>query len=224
MQATPLRALSDNYIWTLDAPDGRMLVVDPGEADPVLEEAARSGRTPSAILLTHHHADHVGGVPALLERWPELPVVAPPDPRITCANRNARDGEAVEAGGRTFRAMAVPGHTSSHVAFHLEEDGNGVVFSGDTLFSLGCGRMFEGTPAQTLASLSRLARLPGNTRVCCGHEYTMSNAAFAAAVEPDNPDLRQLTREARAMVDAGHPTLPSSIASERACNPFLRCE
>lgn len=222
MDLQPLRAFDDNYIWLLHDQTGGAIVVDPGEAEPVLA-AAEDGLRPTAILLTHHHADHVGGVPSLLEHWPELPVVAPPDPRITCANRIAHDGEAIEVGGRTFKALSVPGHTSSHVAFHLEEEGEAVVFSGDTLFSLGCGRMFEGSPAQMLASLSRLAGLPGHTRLCCGHEYTMSNAAFAAAVEPHNPDLRQRTREAQAMIDAHRPTLPSSIASELACNPFLRC-
>lgn len=220
MQATPLRALSDNYIWTLDAPDGRMLVVDPGEADPVLEEAARSGRTPSAILLTHHHADHVGGVPALLERWPGLPVYAPDDERIATATIRVGDGDTIQTGPWRLQVIAVPGHTSSHIAFH----GHGTLFPGDTLFSLGCGRLFEGSPAQMLQSLDRLAALPPQTLVCCGHEYTRSNAAFALAVEPGNAQLRERSEEVERMRAQDQPTLPSTLAQELACNPFLRID
>lgn len=219
MQATPLPALSDNYIWTMAADDGRMLVVDPGEAGPVLD-ACGHGRVPAAILLTHHHHDHVGGVPALLERWPGLPVYAPGDERITTATVRVGDGDVVEAGPWRFRVLATPGHTSSHVAFH----GHGALFSGDTLFSLGCGRLFEGTPAQMLGSLDRLATLPPATLVCCGHEYTRSNAAFALAVEPGNPDLRERSEEVERMRARGQPTLPSTLGSELSCNPFLRID
>ena len=219
MQATPLPALSDNYIWTMTADDGRMLVVDPGEAAPVLAAAA-DGRVPAAILLTHHHHDHIGGVSALLERWPGLPVYAPDDERITCATVRVGDGETVETGPWRFEALDVPGHTRSHVAFH----GHGALFSGDTLFSLGCGRLFEGTPAQMLGSLDRLAGLPSGTLVCCGHEYTRSNAAFALAVEPGNRDLRERSEEVERMRARGQPTLPSTLDQELACNPFLRID
>jgi len=221
MLLEPLPAFADNYIWTLrETPGGAPLVVDPGDPAPVLALAEATGVAPAAVLLTHHHADHVGGAAALLARWPGLPVFAPEDPRIAVPCRRVGDGDVAAAGPWRFEVAAVPGHTSSHVAFH----GHGLLFCGDTLFSLGCGRLFEGTPAQMLASLDRLAALPADTRVCCGHEYTLANAAFAAAVEPDNPALRRRTEEARAMRDRDQPTLPATLGDERAANPFLRVD
>jgi hydroxyacylglutathione hydrolase len=219
MHLQPLPAFDDNYIWTWRDDAGRTLVVDPGDAGPVLA-AAGEGLQPVGVLLTHHHSDHVGGVFVLLERWPGLPVVAPDDERILFATQRADDGDRVGIAGWSFEVLAVPGHTVSHIAFH----GHGLLFCGDTLFSLGCGRLFEGTPAQMLASLERLAALPGETLVCCGHEYTLSNAAFARAVEPDNQALARRFEEAQAMRRAGRPTLPATIAGERACNPFLRID
>ncbi|KGO97639.1 hydroxyacylglutathione hydrolase [Novilysobacter defluvii] len=220
MRLDPLPAFDDNYIWLLQRA-GQVVVVDPGEAGPVLAAAA-AGPRPDVILLTHHHADHIGGVGALLERWPDLEVVAPVDERIPHATRRVDDGDVVEAAGLAFRVLAIPGHTRSHIAFHAPDDG-GVLFSGDTLFSLGCGRLFEGTPAGMHRSLSRLAALPGTTRVCCGHEYTLANAAFARAVEPGNEALARRTEEVHAMRNADRPTLPSLLSDELACNPFLRC-
>ena len=220
----PLPAFSDNYIWTLADDAGNAIVVDPGDAGPVLQAADR-GLRPRTVLLTHHHDDHVGGVAMLRERWPDLRVVAPEEERIGTATERTGDGDTVEAGGLRFRVIAIPGHTRSHVAFHhAGEDDGGQLFCGDTLFSLGCGRLFEGTPAQMLASLDRLAALPGGTGICCGHEYTRANAAFARAVEPGNADLLQRSREVDAMRDSGHPSLPSILAVERACNPFLRVD
>jgi hydroxyacylglutathione hydrolase len=219
MPLQPLPAFADNYIWTLSGEDGTAVVVDPGEAAPVLAAAAQ-GMRPALLLLTHHHADHIGGAAELRRQWPDLAVFAPADPRIDLACTRIGEGDEIVLGGWRCRAMEVPGPTTSHVAFH----GNGVVFCGDTLFSLGCGRLFEGSPAQMLDSLDRLAALPGDTLVCCGHEYTLANAAFAAAVDPDNSTLRQRTEDATAMRERHLPTLPATIAGERAANPFLRVD
>jgi len=216
----PLPAFGDNYIWLLgEAASGTALIVDPGGAEPVLR-AFPPGTRPLAVLLTHHHADHIGGVPALLRRWPHLPVYAPEDARIEHASVRVHDGQPIHIGPWRFEVLAVPGHTRSHVAFY----GHGVLFSGDTLFSLGCGRMFEGTPDEMLASLDRLAALPKSTRVCCGHEYTQSNARFARAVEPDNPELQRREQVIEDLRNNGQPTLPATLGDELACNPFLRID
>jgi hydroxyacylglutathione hydrolase len=217
LQALP--AFTDNYIWTLADAAGRAVVVDPGEATPVLR-AADAGLQPLAVLLTHHHPDHIGGTAALLQRWPGLPVFAPDDDRVDVPCRRVAEGDVVDVGEWRFRVLEIPGHTRSHIAFF----GHGFVFCGDTLFSLGCGRMFEGTPARMLASLDVLAALPADTRVCCGHEYTLANAAFAGVVDPDNAALRRRTEEATAMRDEDRPTLPSLLGDELAANPFLRVD
>ncbi|MDQ7761348.1 hydroxyacylglutathione hydrolase [Xanthomonas sontii] len=218
MRLIALPAFQDNYIWAIATDDGRALLVDPGQAEPVLEAAAQ-GLQPAAILLTHHHDDHIGGVAVLRERWPDLPVYAPDDPRIAGFScERVGDGDVVKVLDWQFDTLAVPGHTRSHLAYV----GQGHLFSGDTLFSLGCGRMFEGTPSQMLGSLQRLSALPGQTLVCCGHEYTLANAAFAVTVDPTNAALRQRHQEAQAMRHAARPTVPVTLASELATNPFLR--
>ena len=153
------------------------------------------------------------------------PVIAPRDERIANATQRVDDGDQIDIGPWRFTVIGIPGHTRSHVAFHGHDlDGTGLLFCGDTLFSLGCGRMFEGTPAQMHASLQRLAALPGETQVCCGHEYTLANAVFATTVDPGNPALRERAIEVRRLREAGLPSLPVTLASERACNPFLRCD
>jgi hydroxyacylglutathione hydrolase len=218
MDLLPLPALADNYIWVLTG-DGSAVVVDPGDAAPVFA-AFDQGSPPTAVLLTHHHSDHVGATPELQQRWPTLKVFAPHDDRITFPCERVGDGEIVQFGDWRFDVLAVPGHTASHIAFH----GHGIVFCGDTLFSLGCGRLFEGTPAQMVGSLDRLAGLPDETRVCCGHEYTVANAAFAQVVDPDNAALAQRHDRAQALRRDGKPTLPSTLGEELASNPFLRID
>ena len=222
LRVIPVPALADNYIWLLVGASGHALIVDPGDARPVLEALSREKLAPAGVLLTHHHHDHIGGVPGILARHPGLPVIAPHDERITTATRRVGDGDKVhfDAPHCDFDVIEVPGHTRTHIAFA----GGGVVCAGDTLFSVGCGRLFEGTPAQMLASLGRLSALPDDTLLCCGHEYTVANCAFALTVDPDNADLRRRADDARALRAHGRPTLPVTIAQERATNPFLRSD
>ncbi|MEA5122353.1 hydroxyacylglutathione hydrolase [Xanthomonas floridensis] len=218
MRLIALPAFDDNYIWALVAADGRAVVVDPGHAEPVIAAAERDGWVPSAVLLTHHHADHIGGVAALQAHWPQLELFGPADERIPATARQVGQGERLRLLETAFEVLEVPGHTRSHIAFVTDSH----LFSGDTLFSLGCGRMFEGTAPQMFDSLQRLARLPGETLVCCGHEYTLANAAFALHVDPTNAALQRRQQEAQAMRQAARPTLPISLKSELATNPFLR--
>lgn len=220
MPLQPLAAFADNYIWALTDDAGRGVIVDPGEAAPVFRAADHHGLDVVAILLTHHHADHIGGTAELLRRWPDLPVFAPNDDRIDVPCQRVGEGFRVRAHRWGFDVMEIPGHTRSHIAFV----GHGHLFCGDTLFSLGCGRLFEGSPPQMLASLDSLAILPADTLVCCGHEYTLANAAFAAVVDPENAALRERARAAAEMRRAGQPTLPAKLGDELAANPFLRVD
>jgi len=214
-------AFEDNYIWLIRGQSAtQAAIVDPGDAAPVLQALQTLRLTPVAILCTHHHGDHVGGVEDLLRAYPDLPVYGPGNENIVGINHPVADGDvvALAALGVRLEVMALPGHTLGHVAYV----GHGWLFCGDTLFSAGCGRLFEGTADQMHASLSRLAALPGETEVYCAHEYTLANLRFAETVEPGNPEIGAWRETAQKRLGQGRPTLPTTIARERAVNPFLR--
>lgn len=221
MTLIPLPAFADNYIWMLH--DGReAVVVDPGDARPALDYLAAQGLQLTAILVTHHHPDHVGGVDALRDATGAT-VYGPARERIPEPLVRLAQGDAIEVLGMRFSVLDVPGHTAGHIAYHCDDwEGAPLLFCGDTLFSGGCGRLFEGTPAQMLASLDSLAALPDATRICCTHEYTLANLRFARAVEPANAALHAYTLHCETLRAQGLPTLPASMAQERQINPFLR--
>ncbi|PZN32505.1 MAG: hydroxyacylglutathione hydrolase [Proteobacteria bacterium] len=232
LEITPVRAFSDNYIWLIHSPrDPRqVLAVDPGDAAPVQRTLAERGLTLAGILITHHHADHVGGVAELLRRpgptsqaspLGDIALFGPAREKVPGEPVRLREGDRVRLDelGLAFEVLDVPGHTAGHIAYV----GHGAVFCGDTLFSGGCGRLFEGTPEQMTASLGKLAALPEETRVYCAHEYTVSNLKFSLAVEPDNEDAAAYLRECEAKRARDQATVPSTIGRERKVNPFLRC-
>ena len=212
-------AFKDNYIWVLERA-GSAVAVDPGDARPVQDFLAARSLKLTAVLATHHHADHVGGLPELARHW-KCPTYGPTREVEAALDKRLAHGERFEVPGvgLELEAIDIPGHTAGHIALF----GGGVLFCGDTLFACGCGRLFEGTPAQMAASLGRLAVLPGETRVYCGHEYTLANIAFAQAVEPGNRALAEREKRDAATRARGEATLPSTIADELATNPFLRC-
>ena len=218
----PIPAFADNYVWLLR--EGRAaVVVDPGDAAPVQAYLDREGLDLAAIVATHHHGDHVGGVEALVARR-HVPVYGPARESIPARTRALREGDAVDldALGLELLVLDVPGHTAGHIAYTGRVADAPVLFCGDTLFAAGCGRIFEGTPATMWTSLQKLAALDPATRVFCAHEYTLANLRFAAAVEPANVALAQRRVRDAALRDRGQPTVPSTIADELATNPFLR--
>jgi hydroxyacylglutathione hydrolase len=226
MNLVALPAFADNYVWMID--DGaRAWVVDPGDATPVQEALDRRGLSLAGILVTHHHPDHVGGVDDLRPRLAATggSVHGPARERIPQPCVPHAGGDRIQVLGHPFEVIDVPGHTAGHIAYVQRDDPAApLLFCGDTLFSAGCGRLFEGTAAQMHASLAALAALPPVTRVCCTHEYTLGNLRFAAAVEPGNPAIAAHTRHCEVLRAASQPTLPSSIGLELEINPFLRCD
>ena len=210
-------AFKDNYIWLLTQ-GKRAFVVDPGNAAPVCARLEAEGLTLEGILITHHHADHQGGIAELTAQW-QAEVYAPFNESITGCTRPLSGGERIDVMGQIVEVIAVPGHTLGHIAYVAP----GALFCGDTLFGAGCGRLFEGTPEQMSASLDRIAALPEETLIYCAHEYTEMNLRFALAVEPDNQALHERVAKVAAQRAAGLPSIPSLLCEEKATNPFLRC-
>jgi hydroxyacylglutathione hydrolase len=224
MELISIAAFTDNYIWMLhDGVDA--IVVDPGDAAPVIAALKAHSLRLAAILVTHHHGDHVGGIDDLRHLLVGK-VYGPAREQIPQPCVPVHAGESLTLLGLRFSVIDVPGHTSGHIAFFLADCNDGkapILFCGDTMFSAGCGRLFEGTAAQMHTSLQRLAKLPGNTRVCCAHEYTLSNLRFAQAIAPAGPALIRYIAWCEAQRAQGLPTLPSTLATELQVNPFLRC-
>ncbi len=222
LDVTPIPAFADNYLWLIRRPESRQaVIVDPGDASPVLAYLNQQDLELAAILITHHHADHVGGIASLLEHF-EVPVYGPAMENIPGITEKLNDGDRIHipALDTDFEILHVPGHTRGHIAYY----GDDKLFCGDTLFAGGCGRLFEGTPAEMQDSLSRIAELPEETLFYCAHEYTLANLGFAEAVEPENEDLLSRIAAAKLKRAANQPTVPDTLETELATNPFLRAD
>ena len=222
MKISPIPAFTDNYIWQLN--DGsHAFVVDPGDAKPVIQFLEDNKLSLAGILLTHHHWDHTGGIKDLLDLWPGIPVYGPASENIPEVTHPLKEDDTCQVLGETFQIIDVPGHTSGHIAYYNEQEkDHDILFCGDTLFSSGCGRLFEGTAAQMYESLSKLKALPAETLVYCTHEYTTANLKFAHAVEPDNADIAARIKEVEALRAQDLPSVPSTLGLELRVNPFLR--
>lgn len=222
IKVAPVPILSDNYAWLLtDEESGCVAIVDPADATPVAAAIDAAGGRLDLILLTHHHGDHIDGTDEIRERYGAPVVGARADKhRLPRLDREVWEGSEVDLGAATARVMETPGHTRGHIAFYFPD--GGVLLCGDTLFSLGCGRLLEGTPQEMFNSLMKFAALPGDTLVCCGHEYTESNARFALHADPENLDLHAYAERVKELRAMGLPTVPSRLSDELECNPFLR--
>lgn len=218
MQIYAIPVLDDNYVWLIEGSNRHCAIVDMGAAEPVIAAVEQRGLIPSAVLLTHHHWDHTAGLSAFLGRYP-VPVFGPSTEAQSWVTEPQNDGDTFSVHDvGTFRVIATPGHTRGHVVFAMD----GAAFTGDTLFSVGCGRLFEGTAEQMLDSLDRIAELPDDTLIYCGHEYTADNLRFARHAEPDNPAIQARDVAVEALRRADQPTVPSTLALEKSTNPFLR--
>lgn len=219
MMITPIEAFKDNYIWMLTA-EKNAVIVDPGDAAPVLTVLKQQQLTLTAILITHHHWDHTNGVQQLLQQY-RVPVFGPARDNLTILTHPLNDNDTVICPGLNLdlQVLDIPGHTKGHIAY----TGHDILFSGDTLFTAGCGRLFEGTASQLYHSLMRLAALPTDTKVYCGHEYTESNLLFALAVEPDNKDIQRRLAIVRQLRQEKLSTVSATLTEEKKTNPFLRC-
>ena len=221
IQVQPILAFKDNYIWCLiNDETNHCIIVDPGEAKPVLAFLKRSNLSLDAIFITHHHWDHTNGIKAIL-RDRSVPVFGPTKEKIAGVSNPVDEGDTVELSNWpiTFKVLAIPGHTLGHIAYY----GDNFLFCGDTLFSAGCGRLFEGTAEQMLDSLNKLSQLPDETRIYCGHEYTLNNLNFAQMLEPSNAHVKEYLERVRELRQKNLPSLPCILATERRVNPFLRC-
>ena len=219
-------AFNDNYIWVVSEANGNAAIVDPGDAAPVIDYLRAAGLRPAAILITHKHHDHVGGIAGLLTRYPGLAVLGPAAERIDGVTRRLKDGDTAAISGMAFapQVLDIPGHTEGHIGYYSDKQTPPVLFCGDTLFACGCGRVFSGTMEQLHQSLGRIKSLPPDTAVYCAHEYTLDNIGFAKWVEPKNPALANRERVAADTLAQGRPTVPARLAEELATNPFLRAD
>ena len=227
LEVTPIKAFYDNYLWLFQRPESHdCVIVDPGDAEPVLQFLRENRLNLVAIFITHHHADHTGGIEKLLKEY-DIPVYGPDSANIPTISHPVKEGSQIKMFGETFEVIEIPGHTLDHIAYYTpgnKDEEQPVLFCGDTLFAGGCGRVFEGTHPMMYKSLQKLAQLPPETRVFCAHEYTMANLDFAIAVTPENDTLKKRIQRDRDKREHDQPTVPSSIKVELATNPFLRCE
>lgn len=219
MNLISVAVLSDNYIWLLHDVQHRCVIVDPGESEPVLQMLRKHQLTPVAILLTHHHSDHVAGIPEILEVYHDLPVYGPNETAQYGATHIVHDGDHIQLLNSDFSVFSVPGHTLGHISYYNAP----FLFCGDTLFSAGCGRVFEGTLKQMHESIEKISKLPDDTRICCAHEYTQANLEFAHTVWPEEYNITAYLSEIRLLREKSQSTLPTTLGLERKINLFLRC-